>query len=345
MSNVAPTRSSATQSAGAIATPKLAVPVARSAALGASAAAPADLLTLSELSGDQIRGLFALAARTKRDITPYRKALDAKSIVLLFEKASLRTRLTFEVGIAKVGGHPIYYDHSASPIGQREAVKDYAKNLDRWVDCIIARVNKHPVLDEMARHSRVPVINALSDLAHPCQALADFFTLHERWGTLEGKKLAYVGDGNNVCHSLLLAAAKLGVSMTVVTARGFEPQFAVLQEATRTITNGATIRVTSDPAAVAGHDAVYTDVWVSMGQDAQTDQRLAHFEDYQVNEAMMGRAGANSLFMHCLPAKRGLEVTDGVIDSANSVVYDQAENRMHTQNALLLHMLAGVELA
>ena len=191
----------------------------------------------------------------------------------------------------------------------------------------------------------MPVINALSDLAHPCQALADLFTLQERWGTLEGKKLAYVGDGNNVCHSLILCAAKLGVSITVVGARGFEPQFAVLQEATRCLTGGATIRVTADPAAVAGHDAVYTDVWVSMGQDAQTDQRLAHFEDYQVNAAMMARAGRDAVFMHCLPAKRGMEVTNDVIDSSHSVVYDQAENRVHTQNALLLHMLAGIDLA
>lgn len=308
-------------------------------------AAPTDLLTLSELESDHLRALFALAARAKADISPYRKALDGKSIVMLFEKASLRTRLTFEVGIAKMGGHAIYYDHSASPIGQREAVKDYAKNLDRWVDCIIARVGKHAVLTEMAQHASVPVINALSDLAHPCQALADFFTLQEKWGTLEGKKLAYVGDGNNVCHSLILAAAKLGVSITVVAAKGFEPQFSVLQEATRTINGTSTkIRVTSDPAHIAGHDAVYTDVWTSMGQDAQAEARTAFFEDYQVNAAMMARAGSHALFMHCLPARRGQEVTDQVIDSPNSIVYDQAENRMHAQNALLLHMLAGIEL-
>ncbi|MEZ6235193.1 MAG: ornithine carbamoyltransferase [Phycisphaerales bacterium] len=307
-------------------------------------AAPADLLTLAEMDGDHLRALFALTARLKADITPYRRALDARSIVMLFEKPSLRTRLSFEVGIAKLGGHPIYFDHAASPIGQRESVKDYAKNLERWVDCIIARVKHHSVLQEMAAHSSVPVINALSDLAHPCQALADFFTLQERLGTLEGKKLAFIGDGNNVCHSLIMAAAKLGVSITVVAAKGFEPQFSVLQEATRCISADAKIRVTSDPAHIAGHDAVYTDVWVSMGQDAQTEARNAFFEDYQVNDAMMARAGSNALFMHCLPAKRGQEVTDSVIDSPNSVVYDQAENRMHVQNALLLHMLAGIEL-
>lgn len=332
---------------GAMASPKVSVGGAvkgRAAETIGSAGAPADLLTLAELSGEQIRGLFALTARAKADISPWRRALDGKSVVMLFEKASLRTRLTFEVGIAKMGGHAIYFDHSASPIGTREAVKDYAKNLERWVDCIIARVGRHAVLEEMARHSTVPVVNALSDLAHPCQALADFFTLWERWGTLEGKRLAYVGDGNNVCHSLVLCAAKLGVDITVVSAKGFEPQFAVLQEATRCVAGGAKIRVTSDPAHIAGHDAVYTDVWVSMGQDAQTDQRLAHFEDYQVNASLMARAGKEALFMHCLPAKRGYEVTDEVIDSAASIVYDQAENRMHTQNALLLHMLAGERL-
>jgi ornithine carbamoyltransferase len=306
------------------------------------AGGPSDLLTLAEMSGDEVRGLFGLAARMKADISPWRRALDGKSVVMLFEKASLRTRLTFEVGIAKMGGHPIYYDHSGSPIGQREAVKDYAKNLERWVDCIIARVNRHAVLEEMAANSRVPVVNALSDLAHPCQALADFFTLQEKWGTLEGRKLAYVGDGNNVCHSLVVCAAKLGVDITVITAKGFEPQFAVLQEAARVAEGtGSKIRVTHDAGAVAGHDAVYTDVWVSMGQDAQTEQRRAFFEDYQVNAGVMARAGKDALFMHCLPAKRGFEVTDEVIDSANSIVYDQAENRMHVQNALLVGMLGG----
>lgn len=333
--------------AAAVASPK--IPIAGATAGGSIGAAirggpPSDLLTLAELDGGRIRALFELAASVKADIRPWRRSLDGKSAVLLFEKASLRTRLTFEVGMARLGGHPVYYDHAASPIGQRESVKDYARNLDRWVDCVIARVNRHAVLEEMAQHSSVPVINALSDLAHPCQALADFFTLREHLGTLEGKRLAYVGDGNNVCHSLIMGAALLGVDITVVTAKGFEPQFSVLQEATRALAGGATIRVTSDPAHIAGHDAVYTDVWVSMGQDAQTDQRHAFFEDYQVNAAMMARAGSDALFMHCLPARRGREVTDEVIDSARSVVYDQAENRMHVQNALLLHMIGGVPL-
>ncbi len=199
-----PVASTPTLSPAHVASPKAALAGAAKAAItsavrGADEAgaigAPADLLTLSELSGEQIRGLFTLAQRVKADITPYRRALDGKSVVLLFEKASLRTRLTFEVGIAKMGGHPIYYDHSGSPIGVREAVKDYAKNLDRWVDCIIARVNKHAVLEEMARHSSVPVINALSDLAHPCQALADFFTLWERWGTLQASAWRTWGTG------------------------------------------------------------------------------------------------------------------------------------------------------
>lgn len=305
-----------------------------------------DLISIADLTGDEIRALHDLAADVKADIRPYRAALDGRSVVMLFEKPSLRTRVSFEVGIARMGGIPMYFDHAQQRIGERESVKDYAKNLERWVDCIIARVYSHQVLVEMARHAAVPVVNALCDVEHPCQALADFFTLRERLGTLDGARLAYIGDGNNVCHSLLLTAAKLGVDMTIITPKGFEPQFEVLHRAQPDqIATGARITVTNDPEAIRGHHAVYTDVWVSMGQAHQASLRESNFTPYLVDAELMREAGmgidGGAMFMHCLPAKRGVEVTDDVIDSDRSIVYDQAENRLHVQNALLLAFLAS----
>lgn len=305
-----------------------------------------DVVSIADLTGDEIRALHDLAADVKADIRPYRAALDGRSVIMLFEKPSLRTRVSFEVGIARMGGIPMYFDHSQQRIGERESVKDYAMNLERWVDCIIARVYSHAVLAEMAHYASVPVINALCDLEHPCQALADFFTLKERLGTLEGARLAYIGDGNNVCHSLLLTAAKLGVDMTIITPKGFEPQFEVLRKAQADqIASGARITVTNDPNAIRGHHAVYTDVWVSMGQAHQASLRESNFAPYLVDAELMREAGkgidGGAVFMHCLPAKRGMEVTNDVIDSDRSIVYDQAENRMHVQNALLLALLSS----
>ncbi len=304
-----------------------------------------DLLSISDLTTAEAVGLFDLAGEMKRDIATWRGALAGRSVIMLFEKASLRTRVSFEVGVAQMGGHAMYFDHSAQKIGERESVKDYGRNLERWVQGIIARVYSHEVLAKLAANCDVPVVNALCDEEHPCQALADLFTLREKHSDLAGLKLAYVGDGNNVCHSLLLLAAKLGVSMTIVTPRGFEPQFEVLRRAQGDcVVSGASIRVCNDIKSLAGHHAVYTDVWVSMGQSHQSHERMAVFGAFQVDEDVMARASEGldspSLFMHCLPAKRGVEVTDGVIDSASSVVYDQAENRMHVQNALLASLLA-----
>jgi len=303
-----------------------------------------DLLSLSALDRAQVLKLFATAKSVKADISKDRKALDGKAVILLFEKPSLRTRISFEVGIAKLGGTAIYMDHSNARLGERESVHDYGKNLERWVQCIVARVFSQTVLDEMAAAASVPVINALSDLFHPCQALADFFTLTEHFKGLQGVKLAYVGDGNNVCNSLMHAAGLLGVPMTVITPEGFEPRPEIVAEARSLAkSSGSRIELSNDPSAVSGHSAVYTDVWVSMGQGAgQADEaakRRKAFQPYQVNTNLMAIAGPDAKFMHCLPAHRGLEVTDPVIDSTNSVVYDQAENRMHVQNALLLHLL------
>jgi ornithine carbamoyltransferase len=303
-----------------------------------------DLLSIADLGAAEINALFDSAVAAKADPTLLRGQLAGKSVIMLFEKASLRTRVSFEVGIAKMGGHPMYFDHSAQRIGQRESVKDYAKNLERWVDCIIARTHSHAVLTEMAAEARIPVVNALSDLEHPCQALADFFTLRERFGSLRGLRLAYVGDGNNVCHSLMLAAATFGVDFTAISPRGFEPQFAVLKTAlARAGLSGSTIKVTNSLTAAEGHHAVYTDTWVSMGQDKQASDRHAAFEGYTVDAGVMARAsaglGAPAAIMHCPPAHRGVEVTDQVIDSPESLVYEQAENRMHVQNALLAALL------
>ncbi len=309
-----------------------------------------DLLTLSSLSREQIAELFETAARVKKNITPYAAALSGKTIILIFEKPSLRTRVTFEVGPSKMGAHAMYFDHGRERIGARESVKDYAKNLERMVDCIVARVYSQEVLDELAQHAKIPVINALSDLHHPCQALADYFTLAERMGgpgapvaPLRGLKIAYIGDGNNVCNSLMHGAAILGCDLTVVTPEGYAPEDSIVEESVRlACASGARLLITTDPNAVKGAAAVYTDTWVSMGDEDQKIKRMAAFSNYRVDERLMSIAGPQTLFMHCLPAHRGAEVTDAVIDSPRSVVYEQAENRMHVQNALLLHTLGGI---
>lgn len=299
-----------------------------------------DLLTLAAWTREEIAGVLDLAAAIKAEPASYRSALAGRVGVLLFEKPSLRTRVSFEVGFARLGGHAVYLEHIHSLIGEREAIRDYAKNLERWSDVVIARVFEHGTLEELAEYSSKPVVNALSELSHPCQALADMLTLRERLGTLEGKTLAYVGDGNNVCHSLMLASSIMGVHLVVVTPPGYEPTPEMARvSGERAGASGASLRITNDIGALAGSDAVYTDAWVSMGQADEAGKRLEAFRAYQVNNALMATAGPDTLFMHCLPAKRGVEVTDSVIDSARSVVYDQAENRMHAQNALLLNLL------
>ena len=300
-----------------------------------------DLLTGSEWTSARIRELYHLAADIKARPERYRGALSGRFLALIFEKPSLRTRVTFEVGISSMGGAAVFLDHTQSRLGERESVPDVAKNLDRWVHAIVARVFEQRVLDDLADNASIPVINALSDRFHPCQALADFFTLEEHFGSLRGLKFAYVGDGNNVCHSLLTIGARVGAHLRVATPAGHEPDPAVFAEARRFAreTRGKIEILRSPDDAVAGAQAVYTDVWASMGQESEAAAREAVFALYQVNESLFAQADPRAVFMHCLPAHRGSEVTEGVLDSPQSIVFDQAENRLHVQKAILLTLL------
>jgi len=297
-----------------------------------------DLLSLHDLTPAEVDFLLQLALRMKVHPTRYKHALEGKTLALLFEKPSLRTRVTFDVGMGQLGGRAVYLGPEEVGLGQRESVKDVALNLSRWVEGIMARVFSHASLRGLAENAPVPVINGLSDFEHPCQALGDYLTLLEQKACLAGFMLAWVGDGNNVAHSLIYGAARLGVHMRVATPPGYEPRPDVVAAARR---EGGDIQITHDPSeAVAGADAVYTDVWVSMGQEDEMETRRRAFRPFQVNGDLMRRAGPQALFMHCLPARRGQEVTDEVIDSPRSVVYDQAENRLHIQKAILMALLS-----
>jgi ornithine carbamoyltransferase len=293
-----------------------------------------DLKTDLDLTRDELSYILELTEKVKGMPSRYAKSLSSRYLTLLFEKPSLRTRLTFELAIKQLGGDAVTV---IGPIGDREPLKDIARNLDRWTNGIVARVFAQQTIDELARWANVPVINALSDMYHPCQALADIFTLKEKFSTLKGLKLAFVGDGNNVAHSLMLCCARLGMDFHVACPAGYEPDRMIVDQAR---TFGGSVVVTNDPlAAVASADAVYTDVWASMGQESEAEQRLRIFEPFQVNDALMAAGPNHMVFMHCLPAKRGQEVTDDVAECANSVIFDQAENRLHAQKALLLMML------
>jgi ornithine carbamoyltransferase len=298
-----------------------------------------DFLSVADLSAGELTYLLDLADRLKAG--EQSKALEGRSVALLFEHPSLRTRLTFDLGIQQLGGHAIYMSPSEVNLDSREPVPDVARNLERWVQCIVARVRYHSSLVELAEAARVPVINALSDREHPCQALADFQTLRERFGDLRGSVLLYCGDGNNVCHSLLLAGAKLGMSVWVATPPAFEPRPEIVSLARREAQHtGATIRVERSPDGMVGDaDALYTDVWASMGQETEKEQRRRVFGPYQLNERLVAKAKPGALVMHCLPAQRGEEITDEVMDGPRSVVFDQAENRLHAQKALLSMLL------
>jgi len=301
-----------------------------------------DLLTGMEWSPAQVRDLLQLAADVKARPDRYRGALAGRFLALIFEKPSLRTRVTFEVGIASLGGSATFLDHTASHLGEREAVPDVARSLARWTNGIVARLFKQTVLEELARYAGIPVINALTDRFHPCQAFSDFFTLEEHFGSLRGLKIAYVGDGNNVCHSLLSAGARLGAHLRVAVPAGYEPDAGVVAEARRAAreTRGKIEIVSSPEEAVAGAQAIYTDVWTSMGQESEASARATAFAGFQVNVELFSHAAPEAVFMHCLPAHRGLEVTDEVMDSPRSIVFDQAENRLHMQKAILLTLLS-----
>ncbi|MFZ0393095.1 MAG: ornithine carbamoyltransferase [Terracidiphilus sp.] len=303
-----------------------------------------DLCSVADLSSAEVRAILKLGHEMKRNPRAYRHALDAKQMVLMFEKASLRTRLSFEAGINTLGGNAIFFDQTNSPLGERESIADVARNVERWVDVMVLRTYAHDTITEMAANAKVPVINALSDFEHPCQALADFMTLEEHFGSVAGLNFTYVGDGNNVCHSLMLTGAQMGANVTVATPRGYSPDIEIVTKAREIAeTNGCEVRLMQDPSAAAeGADAIYTDVCVSMGMEHESTKRAPIFRPFQVNETLMAKARENAVFMHCLPARRNAEVTDTVLDGPQSIVFDQAENRMHAQKALLLLLLGGL---
>ena len=319
------------------------LPLAASEADAAVTLAGRDLCSIADLSMAETRGLIDLAHHVKADPAAYRHALDAKQMVMFFEKASLRTRLTFEAGINTLGGSAIFVDQTQSPLGERESLADIARNVERWVSIIVLRTYSHETITEMAEYARVPVINALSDLEHPCQSLGDWMTLEERFGTAKGLKFTYVGDGNNVCHSLMLTGAQLGAQVTVATPKNYGPKADIVAQARGIANNsGGSIEVIQDPVvAVTGADAVYTDVCTSMGFEHEATKRAPLFKPYQVNETLMAQAASHAVFMHCLPAHRNAEVTDAVLDGPQSIVFEQAENRMHAQKALLLMLLGA----
>ena len=302
-----------------------------------------DLLSIQDFTPQELACTLELAAAMKARPADYRGTLAGKQIVLFFEKPSLRTRLTFEAGINSLGGVSFFVDQTQSRLGARESLSDVAHNLERWVDGVVLRTFAHETVTTMAAHASIPVINALSELEHPCQALADMLTLQEHFGDLRNIHLAYLGDGNNVAHSLLLAAASLGATISVGTPKGYEPSQAVLSAAQElAAVFGGRVQVVNDPIeAVAGADAVYTDVWASMGQEDEAAGRREIFLPFQVNQKLFSYAAKHALFMHCLPAHRGDEVAAAVIDSPRSVVFDQAENRLHIQKAIMVLLLEG----
>ena len=306
-------------------------------AIPASLMMTSDLLTGAEWNPAQTREILQLTADIKAKPARYVSILRDKSLALIFEKPSLRTRVTFEVGIKSMSGSVVFLDHTQARLGERESIADVARNLERWVHGIVARVYEQRVLEEMAANANIPVVNALSDKFHPCQTLADFFTLEEKFGNLRGFKLAYVGDGNNVCHSLIFLAARLGVHLRIATPPNYVPLPEVVSEGKRVARETkAKIELLTDPAeAVGGAQGVYTDSWTSMGFEAEEQVRKAVFAPYQVNAALMAQAAPEAVFMHCLPAHRGCEVTSDILDGRQSVVLDQSENRMYVQKAIL----------
>jgi len=304
-----------------------------------------DLVSTRDLGPSGVEAVLHLAGIMRVRPADFRRSLTGKQIVMFFEKPSLRTRLTFETGIGSMGGCSYFVDQTHSRIDAREKLSDIAHNLERWVDGIVLRTFAQETIEGMAQHASVPVINALSDLEHPCQALADYFTLQNHFGNVKKLCLAYVGDGNNVVHSLLLTAACLGSRIRIATPKGFEPSAEIVGDAREIARRtGATIDLFSDPhRAVAGSDAIYTDAWASMGQEHQAQARAQIFPPYQLNSSLAAEAAPHAVFMHCLPAHRGEEITDDVIDSERSVVFDQAENRLHVQKAILYLLLGGAE--
>jgi ornithine carbamoyltransferase len=302
-----------------------------------------DLVSTRDLGPVGVDAVLQLAGIMKSRPADFQRALAGRQMVMFFEKPSLRTRLTFEAGMMSLGGTAMFVDQTHERIDAREKLSDVAHNLERWVDLIVLRTFSQQIIEGMAQHASIPVINALSDLEHPCQALADYLTLLERFGDVKNRSLAYIGDGNNVAHSLLLTCACLGSSIRVAAPQGYAPNPQIVAAAREIAEEtGAEIRLLTDPhEAVVGADAIYTDAWTSMGQEREEDERAKIFPPYQVNSELMAEAAPHAVFMHCLPAHRGLEVTDAVMDSRQSVVFEQAENRLHVQKAILYLLLGG----
>lgn len=302
-----------------------------------------DLLTLADYSPETIKNLLAKAKKLKTAslLGEVSQPLKGKVLGMIFDKPSTRTRVSFEAGMIQLGGNALYLNGQDLQLGRGESVSDTAKVLSHYVDAIMIRTFSHSTVEELAANATIPVINGLTDLFHPCQALADLLTIQEEKGDLKGLKLVYVGDGNNVAHSLMIASAKLGMHITVATPPGYEPNLEITELAKQFGKNsGSKVIVTNNPIeAVKNADAIYTDVWTSMGQEEENEVRLKAFKDFQVNEKLILEANDDYIFMHCLPAHRGEEVTGDVIDGKNSVVFQQAGNRLHVQKALLAEIL------
>ncbi len=300
-----------------------------------------DFISLKSYTNSELLKLLADASRLKKAKNRITDDLHSKTIGLIFQKPSNRTRVSFEVGIHQLGGNCIYLGPEEINLGKRETTSDVARTLSRYLDGIVARTFSHQDVVELAKFATVPVINGLTDLSHPCQAMADMLTIHEKFGTFKGIKLAYVGDGNNVCHSLMIISSKLGLHMTVAHPKGFAPLDIVTNAAQElAIGTNAKISLTTDPQeALKNAQVIYADTWVSMGQEEETKKRLKIFEKYQINAHSVEKANRNFIFMHCLPAHRGQEVTEEIIDGPHSVIFDQAENRLHVQKAILLYLL------
>ncbi len=305
-----------------------------------------DFLSIRDFTPAEIKHLLDLAMRVKLHPEQYTEKLKGKTLALIFEKPSLRTRVTFDVGIHQLGGFSLYLSPAEINLGKRESVYDVAKNLERMVQGIMIRTFAHQIVEDMAEFASVPIINGLTDYSHPCQAMADYLTMLEIKGKIAGLKIAYVGDGNNVAHSLMFAGAQVGAHVWVATPEGYEPKHDAIQWAReRGAQTGSTCTVTNDAIeAVTDADVVYTDVWASMGQESEAAARKKIFAPYQVNSELMAHAHDNVIFMHCLPAHRGDEVTDAVIDSRHSVVFQEAENRLHAQKAILLECMKDVSI-
>jgi ornithine carbamoyltransferase len=302
-----------------------------------------DFISIADWTGVELMRILQLSHRIKQYPANFHRSLEGTSIAMILEKPSLRTHVTFDIGINQLGAHCVYLNRDDVNLGKRESLFDVAKNLERWVSAVILRTFAHQTCLEMAVSMDVPVINALTDREHPCQAVGDFYTLLEKFGEFKNKTMVFVGDGNNVCHSLMLMASKLGVNFIAATPRGYLPQedvFKIASKAARE--SGASLDIVHNPKEAVRHaDVLYTDVWASMGQESERNERMEAFRGFQVDAMLMSRAKSTALFMHCLPAHRGEEVTDDVINSTQSVVFDQAENRLHTEKAILHSLLKG----